>query len=77
MTFTSSMAQAWIEFRLRSIDLAISENKLDSLYSVGLQDLNKLKEFDLIDVDEYESTLKKLQLAVKDHRIYLRALENV
>ena len=77
MTFTSTMAQAWIEFRLRSVDMTLTEDKLDQVYSVGLQDLNRLKEFDLIDADEYQSTLDKLQLAVKDHRIYLRALENV
>lgn len=77
MIFTSTMVQAWIEFRLCSVDMANTEEKLDAIYSVGLQDLNRLREFDLIDADEYQSTLDKLQFAVKDHRIYLRALENV
>lgn len=75
MTFTSSMAQAWVEFRLRSIDLAKSEDVLDKLYSTGLADLNRLIELSLIDADEYQVSLKTLQQEVKDQRTFLRALE--
>ena len=77
MTFTSTMAQAWVQFRLALVSTANTESDLDTIYSAGLADLNRLHEFDLIDVDEYSVSLNTLQTKVKDQRIFLRAMETV
>ena len=75
MTFTSTMAQAWVNFRLKLVSTAQTESDLDILYSAGLADLNRLIEFSLIDADEYQHSLELLQYEVKDQRTFLRALE--
>ena len=75
MTFTSTMAQAWVNFRLKLVSTAQTESDLDVLYSAGLADLNRLIEFSLIDADEYQHSLESLQYEVKDQRTFLRALE--
>ena len=77
MTFTSTMAQAWVNFRLKLVSTAQTESDLDILYSAGLADLNRLIEFSLIDADEYQHSLELLQYEVKDQRTFLRALETV
>lgn len=74
MTFTSTMAQAWVSFRLGLVSKANTESDLDTIYSAGLADLNRLREFDLIDADEYAVSLSHLQNEVKDQRIFLRAM---
>lgn len=74
MTFTSTMAQAWVQFRLALVKTANSESDLDTIYSTGLADLNRLREFDLIDADEYAVSLSHLQNEVKDQRTFLRAM---
>ena len=76
MTFTSTMAQAWVNFRLKLVSTAQTESDLDILYSAGLADLNRLIEFSLIDADEYEVSITALQTEVKDQRIFLRAVAN-
>ena len=76
MTFTSTMAQAWVNFRLKLVSTAQTESDLDILYSAGLADLNRLIEFSLIDADEYVVSLTALQTEVKDQRIFLRAVAN-
>ena len=77
MTFTSTMAQAWITFRLGLVSKANSESDLDTIYSAGLADLNRLREFDLIDADEYSASLTHLQNDIKDQRTFLRAMGTV
>jgi hypothetical protein len=71
MKLVSDMAQAWAAYRVATLTGANTLVDLNKLSALGEEDLLRLREFSLIDADEYTYAINELYTAEHTRRVEL------
>lgn len=69
MTYTSSMAQAWVQFHARAIALAVSSTEINNQIKSALSAVSRLRKYDVIDIDEYNAAIAAFNTAANSERL--------